>query len=339
MFFTHLAERPVIAIALILITALPLLAGAGNIPITPVADIPLTGGTTRLDYASLDPRDGRLFIAHLGDSMVTVFDTAAGKVVQDIPGVGRVHGVLVVPELDRVYASATQTNEVVAIDENSLKVIARIPGGYYPDGMAYVPALHKLYVSDEAGGTETIIDTSTNTCITTLQLGGEAGNTQYDPASGHIFVNVQTTGDLVEIDPESDKIVSRHPLSGARGNHGLLIDAKERLAFVACEDNDMLLVFDLRSMRVVSTFDVGSEPDVLAFDPGLHWLYVASEKGAVSMFGIERGVVSKLGEAIVGENSHIVAVDPRNHRVYFPLKDVHGRPMLRIMEPLPSSGS
>lgn len=308
-------------------------AYAGDLPLKRVTDVPLSGGTTRMDYASLDVRDGRLYIAHLGDSMVTVFGTAAGKVIQDIHGLGHVHGVLVVPELDRVYASATQTDEIAVIDTHALRVITRIPGGRYPDGMAYAPAVHKLYVSDETGATETVIDLATDTRIATLQLGGEAGNSQYDPVSGHVFVNVQTRGDLVEIDPGSDRVVARHPLPGARGNHGLLIDSAERLAFIACEDDDMLLVVDMRSMMVVSSFDVGGEPDVLAYDPGLHRLYVAGEKGVVSVFKVERGVVSKLGEGFVGGNAHVVAVDPRDHRVYFPLKDVDGRPVLRVMTP------
>lgn len=321
-----------LAVALTLPMALQ--AAAGTLPLKQIADVPLSGGTTRLDYESFDPRNGRLFIAHLGDSMVTVFDTGTDKVIGDIPDVGNVHGVLVVPELDRVYASATKTDEVVAIDEHSLKIVARIPGGYYPDGMAYVPAQHKLYISDEAGATETVIDTATNKRISTLQLGGEAGNTQYDPISGHIFVNVQSgDGGLVEIDPQGDKIVARYSLPGARGNHGLLIDSADHLAFIACEDNDKLLAFDLDTKRVVSSFEVGSDPDVLGFDPGLHRLYVASEKGVVSVFGVEHGAVIKLGEGFLGDNSHVVAVDPRTHRVYFPLKDLDGHPALRIMGP------
>jgi hypothetical protein len=40
-----------------------------------VAEIPLGGHPTRLDYASLDAGRHLLFIAHLGDSEVIVFDT------------------------------------------------------------------------------------------------------------------------------------------------------------------------------------------------------------------------------------------------------------------------
>lgn len=332
--FAHPAASFLAASTLAIVTSLPVAATADSLPLKQVSDVPLTGQTTRLDYESYDPRNGLLFLAHLGDSMVTVFDTAAGKVVTDIHDIGHVHGVLVVPELDRVYASATQTDEVVAIDEHSMKIVARMPGGHYPDGMAYAPAQHKLYVSDETGATETVIDTIDNTRVAIIQLGGEVGNSQYDPVSGHIFVNVQSgDGGLVEIDPQSDKIVARHPLPGARGNHGLLIDPEDQLAFIACEDNDKLLVFDMKILRVVSSFDVGGDPDVLAFDPGLHRLYVAGEKGVVSVFTADKGLVGKLGEGFLGGNAHVVAVDPKSHRAYFPLKDVDAHPVLRIMQP------
>lgn len=320
--------------SLLLLLTTPAWAVPGpGLPLKPVADLPLTGGTTRLDYASFDPRDGHLYIAHLGDSSVIVFDTKSGKVLKDIPDVGHVHGVLVIPELGRVYASATRTDEVVAIDPYRLEVTVRIPGGYYPDGMAYAPGLHKLYVSDETGKTETVIDTESERRTKTLEMGGEVGNSQYDPVSGHIFVNVQTRDDLVEIDPKTDGIVARHPLPGAKGNHGLLIDPAARRAYIACEDNDTLLVLDLKTMQVVSSFEVGGDPDVLAFDPGLHRLYVAGEKGVVSVFATVGTVVRKLGEGYAGDNAHVVAVDPATHRVYLPLMDEGGHPVLRIMEP------
>ncbi|HEX3398412.1 MAG TPA: YncE family protein [Steroidobacteraceae bacterium] len=301
-------------------------------PLALVADVPLGGNTTRFDYESLDSQRHLLFIAHLGDSAVIAFDTRARRVVARIAGVSKVHGVLVVPELNRVYASATGTNEVVAIDETTFKIRARMPGGVYPDGMAYAPEVHKLYVSDEHGATDTVIDVSSNTRVGTIQLGGDIGNTQYDEGSKHIFVNAQTRRQLIEIDPMTDKIVARIDLPGAEGNHGLLIEPKRRRAFIACESNDKLLVLDLESKKVLAAFDVGKDPDVLAYDPGPGLLYVAGEAGVLSLFKTDDAQVSKAGEGMLGPNAHTVAVDPDTHLSYFPLKDLDGKTILRIMK-------
>jgi DNA-binding beta-propeller fold protein YncE len=307
---------------------------SGTLPLKLVADIELPGPTNRFDYQSYDPRTHLLFIAHLAAGTVVVFNTESNQVVAEIPGISQVHGVLAVPGLNRVYASATGTNEIVAIDEKSLKEVARIPGGVYPDGMTYAPEVHKLYVSDQSGKTETIIDTLTNQRIKTISLGGEAGNSQYDPVSKHVFVNVQTRGELAEIDTHSDTVVARYPLSGAGRNHGLLIEPSLRLAFIACEDNAKLLVVDMKSMKVVSSESVGKDPDVLAFDEALHLLYVASESGIVSIFKEQGRTLNKIAEGHLADKAHSVAVDQQTHRVYFPIQNLKGRAVLRIVEPI-----
>lgn len=302
-------------------------------PLSHIADIPLPGRTSRLDYESFDPDRHLLFIAHLGDSEVIVFDTQASRVVARIGNIAEVHGVLAVPELSRVYASATGSNEVVAIDESTLKITARMPGGVYPDGMAYAPGTRKLYISDETGGTETVIDTRSNRRTHTIILGGTIGNTQYDAASGHIFVNAQSRRQLIEIDPANDAIVAHIDLPGAKGNHGLYIVSPRHLAMIACEDNARLLVVDLLTRQVAQSFDVGDGPDVLAFDSGTNTLYVAGEAGIVSMFVLDTSSLTKTGQGSIGPNAHVVGVDPATHRVYFPLKNVDGHPVLRVMAP------
>jgi YVTN family beta-propeller protein len=298
-----------------------------------IMDVPLGGNPTRLDYASLDAQRHLLFIAHLGDSAVIVFDTEANRVLSRIEGLSKIHGVLVVPELGTVYATATGTNEVVAIDETTLKITARAAGGIYPDGMAYAPVAHKLYVSDEHGGTETVIDVRTNSRVATIALGGAVGNSQYDPVTGHVFANVQTRRQLIEIDPATDRVIARIDLPGAEGNHGLLIEPQHHRAFIACEHNNKLLVLDLETRKLTATFEVGESPDVLAYDPGLGLLYVAAESGVVSFFRAGRGQIAPAGAVLIGPNAHVVVVDPASHRIFFPLRNLSGRTMLRIMTP------
>jgi hypothetical protein len=142
---------------------------SSDLPLKIVGDIPLPGRATRFDYESYDPDRYLLFIAHLGDSEVIVIDTLEARIVGRIPNLSDVYGVLVVPELSRVYATATGTNEVVAIDEAGTKIVARVPGAVYPDGLAYAPDVHKLYVSDEKRATETVIDVRRNSRVATVR--------------------------------------------------------------------------------------------------------------------------------------------------------------------------
>ena len=298
-----------------------------------LADVPLTGGSTRFDYQSLDSSSGRLYIAHLGSDLMTVFDINKQTVVGDVKDLKRVHGVLAVPALHRIYASATGTNELVVIDDQSLSIIARAPAGDYPDGIAYASKANKIYVSDLHGKTDTVIDAKTNQRVTTIALGGGAGNSQYDSGADRIFVTVDGREELAEIDPSTDQIAGRYPLTGCKGSHGLLIDSERHLAFAACEDNSKLVVFDFDTKKATATLSVGADPDVLAFDPSLHRLYVSAESGIISVFDERDRGLQKVGEAMFAPNAHSVAVDPNTHRVYFPLRDINGKPVLRIAVP------
>ncbi|MBU6430290.1 MAG: YncE family protein [Cyanobacteria bacterium REEB65] len=302
-------------------------------PLRVVADVSLPGRASRLDYQSLDRVRHLLFVSHMGDSSLLVFDATARRAVKVIPDIGTPTGVLAVPDIQRVFVSATRTDQVVELDEETLAEIRRYPAAGFPDGIAYDPADARLFVSNESGGRESVIDVTHSREIATLNLGGQAGNSQYNPVDGLIYVAVQTRDELIAIDPSSLRIVARYLLPGADGDHGVNIDARDHLAFIACEGNDRLLVFDLDRKRVVERFAVGGDPDVLALDPALGRLYVASESGIVTAFTVHDKTVAKIGEGYVGPDAHTVSVDPATHLVYFPLGNVLGRPVIRIMAP------
>lgn len=308
-------------------------AAANGLPLKVVADVPLSGGVSRFDYQSLDPASGRLFVAHLGASLMTVFDVRAGTAVQDIPGIASVHGVLAVPALHRIYASATGDNQVAVIDERTLTVVQRIPVGEYPDGLAYDPDNGQLYVSDETGRTVSVIDTQKNAVVREIQIGGEVGNTQYDPAGKTIYTADQTDDQLVAIDPAGGRISARYDLPDCHGPHGFTIDPATHYALITCEDNARLVVFDLATKKVLSEDSVGDTPDVVTMVEGSHRLYVAAESGTMAVFEVTQGQVTKIGRGLLASSAHSVSVDPATHWVYVPLENVGGRPVLRVLEP------
>jgi DNA-binding beta-propeller fold protein YncE len=308
---------------------------SGSTSLQLVADVPLPGDAARFDYQSLDPTTGRLYVAHMHADQIVIFDTSSRSVVGTVGDLPTVTGVLVVPELHQVYAAVAGDHRVAVIDTDSLRVVARVGEIGFPDGLAFAPQAREVYVSDESGGGELVIDTATETVVTTIDIGGEAGNTHHDAGSGCIVVAVQSENRLVAIDPASHEVVGRYVMdNGCDAPHGFLVDAPARRAYVSCEDSATLLVVDLTTMRVTDTFPTGDGPDVLAFDPGWGWLYVASESGTVSIFAARDGTLRPVG-AYDAPHAHTVAVDPSTHLVYLPLENVDGRPVLRIMSPGP----
>lgn len=306
--------------------------GAVRGPLHLIRDIPLPGPANRFDYQSIDPTAGRLYMSHMNAGKVVVFDLNSSRVVGEVNGTPRVTGIWVVPAHHKVYASAAGNHEVVAIDDQTLKIVSRVGGIRFPDGIAYAPIEQKVFVSDESGDADVVIDARTDKKRSTIELGGEAGNTHYDSVSHCILVAVQTRNQLVAIDPASEQIVVRYDLRGSDHPHGFTIDEPGRLAFISNEGNGKLLVLDLRTMKVMSTHTVGDDPDVLAWDPAWRRLYVASEGGVLSSFVADGPDLHSAGE-IKAPHAHTVSVDPSTHRVYLPLENIGGHPVLRILTP------
>ena len=153
-------------------------------------------------------------------SQLLTFDLKSRKVVRTISVAG-VHGVIAVPELHRVFASATNDHQAVTIDAKAGRIITRVPAGSYPDGLAYDPVERHVFVSDETGGVETVLNAK-GARIATISLGGGAGNVQYDAASRCILVDVQTRDEVAVIDPRTNKLIHRVPVH-CQSDHSLYV--------------------------------------------------------------------------------------------------------------------
>jgi DNA-binding beta-propeller fold protein YncE len=245
-----------------------------------------------------------------------------------------VHGVVAAPALHLVFATATADKTLAIIDDQTFDVKARVPAGDYPNGLAFDPASARVFVSNNKGHGVGVVDAKTATALPGIDIGGGAGNTQWDADSGHILAAVHGAGVLVDIDPAKPAVAGRIALPGVSTCHGLLVASPLRLAFAVCHGAaPVLAVVDLRARRELKLLPLPPEMDVLAFDPGLQRLYAASETGMVAVFGVAADrTVTELGRGFLAANAHSVAVDPATHRVYFPLENVGGHPVLRVME-------
>ena len=322
---------------------------------TPVGDYPLGKSTDRLDYQSVDTAARRLYIADMGAGQLLSFDLDNNKLVAALDNFPKVTGVLAVPDQHKIYASvpgaglvpslhvalgmaglSSGRGAVAVVDAANLREIARLPGGVFPDGIAYDSKEHKIFVSDELGSAILVIDAEKDRLVTRIDTGGEVGNVRYDPRTGRIYVPIQSHGTLAVIDPVADRIVTRYALPGADHPHGLIIAPDEAIGYVACDGNNRLLTVDLATGHVLARHAVARDPDVLAIDPAAKRLYVAGESGTLSSFDIAMATAPRaLGDVFVGDDAHSVAVDPVSHQLYFPLGDVNGQAVLRVLAPKP----
>ena len=136
----------------------------------------------------------------------------------------------------------------------------------------------------------------------------------------------------IVVDPATDTVVGRYPVAGCKENHGMAIDPERRRAFLSCEGNDALVVFNLDTKKVIATLPMAKGADVVQFDPGLGRIYVARGSGAISVFQMDDpDRFRKVEDVRVPKKVHSLVVDVKTHRVYAPAEEENGRPVAKML--------
>jgi DNA-binding beta-propeller fold protein YncE len=298
-----------------------------------VAEFDLPGPTgKRFDYLTIDPDDHYLISAHLAAGQTYVIDLRTNKVVATVTETPGVEGVEYVSELKKLYTSNAGENTIGVVDLKQMKVIKKLPTERKPDGSAYAAPFHKLYVSDERGKAEAIVSVTKDIIMKTIHFDSETGMPQYDPVAKRVYVNLQDQNIFAVIDPATDEVIGRYPVGRCKGNHGMTLDPEHHRAFLSCEENDLMTVFDLDKHEPVAFLPIAEGPDVIKFDSGLQRIYVACYSGAISVFHQDDPQhYRKLEDFKVQHAVHSLAVDPETHRVYTPEQEENGKPVARMI--------
>jgi len=311
-------------------------AGTGHGLLARVADVPLPGRATRLDYQEIDAARGQLVIAHMRDDAVVIVDLADGTVKKRLTGIPTPRGVAIADDLGVIFVTSTP-DHVVLIDRTSLAEITRVGTGAGPDGIAWDRDDQIVGVSDQRDGALSLIAGGGRGARTQVALGAETGNVLYDGGRRRFWITVvrdDAPDALIAIDPRTAAIATTIELPGCHGAHGLRLHPDGHSAYIACEDNSVLARVELDGAHAIATGATGRDPDVLSVDAGQGWLYVAAESGDLTIFDLRQPGVALIGHDHPGPHSHTVVADPATHRVFFPLQEgPGGKPVLRIMRP------
>ena len=106
------------------------------------------GGDGGTDYLTAEA-GGRVFVSR--GTHVMVVDGKTGKVLGDIPDTPRMHGIALVPKLNRGFTTNGGDSTVTMFDLKTLAAIRKIPvstGGL--DGIMYDPSSDRVILTDDA---------------------------------------------------------------------------------------------------------------------------------------------------------------------------------------------
>jgi DNA-binding beta-propeller fold protein YncE len=155
---------------------------------------------------------------------------------------------------------------------------------------------------------------------------------QYDPVARKVYVNLQDQNVFAVIDPATDEVVGRYPVGRCLGNHGMTLDPEHHRAFLSCEGNNLMTVFNLDTHTPIAFLEMAAGPDVIKIDVELKRIYVACSSGAISVFQIDDADhYRKVEDFKVQARVHTVAVDPATHQLYTPEQEEEGKPVARMI--------
>lgn len=315
-------------------------AASGTPALRVVASFDLPGpGGKRFDYLTIWPERHLLLSSHLGAGKLYAIDVTANRVLNTVDDVPGIEAVEVAPDVEKAYTSDWGEHKIGVIDLKQMKLVKKLPVENKPDGIAYAAPFHKMYVSDERARTEVVVDVLRDEIVKTIRFESETGMPQYDSVGKHVWVNLQDKNVMAEIDPATDSVLGTYSVGQCRGNHGMALDPEHRRAFLACEENRLMTVFDLENHKPITSLFMEDGADVIKFDTGLQRIYVACGSGAISIFQQDDPThYRKLQDFPVQKKVHSIAVDQATHKVYTPEEQEDGKPVAKMIvyEPVTS---
>lgn len=237
------------------------------------------GGDGGWDYLSLDPVGHRLFVAR--QDRVMVIDPASGKVLAEIPGLNRAHGVAFDYADGKGFATSGGDSSVVIFDLKTLQVTGRTIAAPDADAVLFDPATKRIFTFNGDSRSSSVLDAASGKKIGTVDLGGgpEFGVSAGD---GKLYVNLEDSSAVDEIDASTMKVVRRWSLAPCQSPSGLAIDREHHRLFSGCH-NQVMAISDAQAGKVVATVPIGQGVDANRFDPGTQLAFASTGDGNITV--------------------------------------------------------
>jgi YVTN family beta-propeller protein len=284
-----------------------------------VQTIPL-GPAERWDYATFDPSQGRVYVAH-GDQ-VTVVNAATGAIIGNIgPLPGGTHGIDVSPENGIGFTDDGDAGIAAAFDLNTLKILKRIPTAPDADGVNYDPVSRHIFVINGDSGSITVIDPKSQDAIATIKVGAglEAGIVD---GKGKFFVDGAEQHDIIAIDTRTNAVLAHYPMAACQRPHGIAVDSDTRRVFSTCI-NKLMVVMDADNGRIVAQLPIGTGTDGATFDPKRKLALSSNGEGTISVVQEQdANHFVALPDLATQRSARTIAIDPSTGRLFLPAADI-----------------
>ena len=237
------------------------------------------GGEGGWDYLLADADAHRLYVSHA--TKVVVIDTAANKIVGEIPNMNGVHGIAVAENTGRGFVSDGRDNSVTIFDLKTLKRLGDVKVGKNPDAIIYDPATKRVFAFNGGSSDASVIEAESGKIAATIALGGKPEFAAAD-GKGMVFVNIEDKSEVVALDSRNLTVKSRWSIAPGEEPSGLALDRKNRRLFVVCS-NKKMIVLNADNGKIIADLATGSGTDAAAFDPETKLAFSSNGEGTLTV--------------------------------------------------------
>jgi len=274
--------------------------------------IPL-GGNGGWDYIAVDTARARLFIAR--SDRIMVVDQASGKLLGEIAGLNRGHGVAFDYTTNHGFATSGADSMVTMFDLGTLAVLKRTIAAVDADAVLYDPASKRVFTMNGDANSASVIDPTTGDRVGNVPLGGKPEFGVTDRA-GKLYINIADKGEIVEVDAAGMKVVRRWSIAPCDDPSGLAIDVVHQRLFSVC-GNKLLAVSDISSGKLMTTLPIGAGVDAAAYDPATGDVFASNGEGTMTV--VHQDAPDKYRVVATVETmpgARTMALDLKSHKLY-----------------------
>lgn len=237
------------------------------------------GGEGGWDYLAYDSVGHRLFISR--QDRVMVVDPETGRLLGEIPGFNRSHGIAFDYKTGHGFATSGGDSSVVMFDLKTLKVLGRTTAAPDADAILFDPATGNIFTFNGDSKSSSVIDGKSGKKVGTIDLGAgpEFG---VSDAAGKVYVNLEEEGEVAEIDAKTMKVTRKWPLGSCKGATGLAIDRAHHVLFSGCRTK-VMAISDATAGKLITTLPIGAGVDATRYDAGSGNAFASTGDGTITV--------------------------------------------------------
>ncbi len=287
------------------------------------------------DYVIPEPSARRMFFTE--GTAVHVVNADTGEKIGTITGDWkRVHGVALVPELNKGFITDGDSGTVVVFDLKTLKPTKTIKAEDDADWILYDTASKHIFVFNGSQKSSTVIDPVKEEVIKSIPLGG-APEQAYSDGKGMIYDTLQSSNEIVAIDTKEMTVKSRFPVAPAGAPTSITMDRKTRRLFVGGRNPKMMIMMDADTGKVIGDgFPIGDRVDANVFDAETNIVAAATREGTLHIFHEDSPNKLSEVETIKTEfGAKTMGLDAKTHKLFLTTSDFGPAPAATDKQPNP----